>query len=621
MQLSEERLQELLGNVQKPLRYVGHEWNSITKEWAGASVRLVLAYPDLYEIGMSNLGLTILYDLVNRHDGWLAERAYAPWVDMEAAMRAAGVPLFALESRRAVADFDVVGFSLQYELNYTNVPNMLDLAGLAPLAADRPAALPLVIAGGSGAYNPEPLADLFDAMVIGEGEEVLPELLAVVEAFKAEAGAGGSKAELLRRLTRVEGVYVPSHYAPQEDGRVAPLREPSLREAAPPRVRRRIARRLGPVPTRPIVPTMQVVHDRAVVEIQRGCSRGCRFCQAGMIYRPVRQRPVGEVLDAVDAVLANTGHTEVSLLSLSSSDHSGIAEIVQGVLARHEGRRVAVSLPSLRIDSFSVQLAEMIQSTRKTGFTFAPEAGSQRLRDVINKGVTEEDLLRTAEAAFGAGWNRIKLYFMIGLPTETDDDILEMARLIRTLQALGRKVRGRTIDIGVSVSTFVPKPHTPFQWAPLAERETIARRQALLREHARGRGIHLSWSDWDGTWLEALLSRGDRRLGRVLLRAWRSGARFDAWSEHFRPDLWRQALAEEGIDDRSYTARERCVDEPLPWDVIDLGVRRAYLVREWQRAACGEVTGDCRNECRGCGITATYAAPAGDGADPSWRCP
>ena len=615
MQLSEERLHELLANVQKPLRYVGQEWNSITKEWADASVRLVLAYPDLYEIGMSNLGLAILYDLVNRHDDWLVERAYAPWTDMEAAMRAAGVPLFALESRRAVADFDVVGFSLQYELNYTNVPNMLDLAGLVPLAADRPAALPLVIAGGSGTYNPEPLADLFDAMVIGEGEEVLPELLAAVEAFKAEEGAGGSKDALLRRLAAIEGVYVPSHYAPREDGSVTPLGED-----APASVRRRIARRLGPVPTRPIVPTMQVVHDRAVVEIQRGCSRGCRFCQAGMIYRPVRERPVTEVLDAVDEVLANTGHTEVGLLSLSSSDHSGIAEIVQGVLARHEGRRVAVSLPSLRIDSFSVQLAEMIQSTRKTGFTFAPEAGSQRLRDVINKGVTEDDLLRTAEAAFSAGWNRIKVYFMIGLPTETDDDVLEMARLIRTLQALGRKVRGRTVDIGVSVSTFVPKPHTPFQWAPLAERNTIERRQALLREHARGRGIHLSWSDWDNTWLEALLSRGDRRLGRVLLRAWQLGARFDAWSEHFRPDLWRQALEEEGIDARAYTARERCIDEPLPWDVIDMGVRRAYLTREWQRAACGEVTGDCRDECRGCGIMAAYVS-AGDGADASWRCP
>ena len=617
MQLSEERLQQLLGNVQKPLRYVGQEWNSITRDWAGASVRLALAYPDLYEIGMSNLGLAILYDLVNRRDGWLAERVYAPWTDMEAAMRAAGVPLYALESRHAVADFDVVGFSLQYELNYTNVPNMLDLAGLAPLAADRPAALPLVIAGGSGTYNPEPLADLFDALVIGEGEEVLPDLLAAVEAFKADHGPDSAKGDLLRRLAAIDGLYVPSLYVPQEGGAAQPLAD-----WTPPRARRRIARRLVPVPARPIVPTMQVVHDRAVVEIQRGCTRGCRFCQAGMIYRPVRERPVEEVLAAVDAVLANTGHAEVGLLSLSSSDHSGIAEIVQGVLARHGGRRVAVSLPSLRIDSFSVQLAEMIQSTRKTGFTFAPEAGSQRLRDVINKGVTEEDLLRAAEAAFGAGWTRIKLYFMIGLPTETDEDVMEMARLIRSLQALGRRVRGRTVDIGVSVSTFVPKPHTPFQWAPLAERETIARRQSLLREHARGRGIHLSWSDWDGTWLEALLSRGDRRLGRVLIRAWRLGARFDAWGEHFRPDLWRRALEEEGIDDRAYTSRERCVDEPLPWDVIDVGVNRAYLAREWQRAACGEVTGNCRRECRGCGILATYAtAPAGAGTDPSWRCP
>jgi radical SAM family uncharacterized protein len=614
VQLSEERLHRLLSNVQKPLRYVGREWNSITKDWAGASVRLALAYPDLYEIGMSNLGLAILYDLVNRHDGWLAERVYAPWPDMEAAMREADVHLYALESRRTLADFDVIGFSLQYELNYSNVPNMLDLAGLAPAAADRSAALPLVVAGGSSTYNPEPLADLFDAMVIGEGEEVLPELLSTVEAFKAERGPDGAKGDLLRRLAAIDGVYVPSHYAPRGDGRVAPLLD-----GAPARVLRRIVRRLGPVPTRPIVPTMQVVHDRAVVEIQRGCSRGCRFCQAGMIYRPVRERPAAEVLDGVDAILTNTGHVEVGLLSLSSSDHSEIAEIVQGVLARHGGRRLGVSLPSLRIDSFSVQLADMIQSTRKTGFTFAPEAGSQRLRDVINKGVTEDDLLRTAEAAFGAGWNRIKLYFMIGLPTETDDDILEMARLIRSLQALGRRVRGRTVDIGVSVATFVPKPHTPFQWAPLADRETIARRQALLREHARGRGIHLSWTDWDSTWLEALLSRGDRRLGKVLLRAWRLGARFDAWSEHFRPDIWRRALAEEGIDDRACTSRERSVDDPLPWDAVDVGISRAYLLREWQRAASAQVTGDCRIECRGCGILAAYAA--GVSPDPSWRCP
>jgi len=624
VRIAQEALEALLAQVQKPARYIGQEWNSVVKDWAATRVRLALAYPDTYEIGMSNLGLALLYDLVNRRPEFVAERVYAPWTDMEAAMRQAGTPLFSLETRRTLDEFDIIGFSLQHELNFTNVLNMLDLAGLPVRAAERDARAPLVIAGGSCTYNPEPLADFVDCFVIGEGEEVLIELLETVGAWKAAHPAPdhSDRERLLLALARIPGIYVPALYVVEyaENGVIAAIRP--ARDGAPARVLKRIMPQLGPAPTKPIVPLMQTVHDRAMVEIQRGCSRGCRFCQAGMIYRPIRERPVAETLDTIDAIIASTGHSEVSLVSLSSSDHSGIAEIVQQTMARHAEEGLSVSLPSLRIDSFSVQLAKMIQSTRKTGFTFAPEAGSQRLRDVINKGVTEDDLLRTAEAAFESGWNRIKLYFMVGLPTETDEDILEIGRLIREIYARGKRTRGRSIEIGVSLSTFVPKPHTPFQWVGLAQREDVERRQRLLRDQiARARGVHLSWSGWDETWLEAIMARGDRRLGAVIYRAWRTGARFDAWSECFRPDAWRQAFSDERLDPDFYTHRQRQRDEVLPWEPIDCGVTRAFLWREYERALSGDLSPDCRADCYHCGVLTAWGATRKGLPDKAWGCP
>jgi radical SAM family uncharacterized protein len=425
----------------------------------------------------------------------------------------------------------------------------------------------------------------------------------------------------LLRLARIAGIYVPSLYQVRynPDGTIAAI-EPTA-EDAPPRVRKRIVPVLGPAPARAVVPALQVVHDRGNVEIQRGCSRGCRFCQAGMIYRPIRERPVAEALQAIDDLLACTGYSEVALVSLSSSDHSGISEIISQAMARHAEDGLAISLPSLRIDSFSVRLAEMIQSARKTGLTFAPEAGSQRLRDVINKGVTEEDLLRTTQAAFASGWNRIKLYFMLGLPTESDEDILEIARLIREIRAQGKALRDRAVDIGVSVATFVPKPHTPFQWAPLAPREVVEHRQRLLREQTRLRGVELGWSDWETTWLEAVLSRGDRRLGPAIYRAWRAGARFDAWSEHFRPDLWREALAAEGLDPAFYAHRERGEDELFPWEHIDAGVTRRFLWREYRRAREGQLSPDCRAGCHDCGILTALADERARVGKRAWGCP
>ncbi len=601
-------LDSVLPHVTKPARYTGQEWNQVRKPWSQAKLTIALAYPDVYEVGMSNLGLAILYDLLNQQEGIVAERVYAPWPDMERSMREAGIPLFSLESQRSLGDYDIVGFSLQYELNYSNVLTMLDLAGIPLHVSERLAvpAAPLVIAGGTCTYNPEPLADFVDLFVIGEGEEVVLELAALYLEMRDAAGPDGWKQQFLFRAAQIEGIYVPGLYSVgyRPDGTLSTVAP--LNPGVPETVRKRIVPELPPPPVRPVVPFVQAVHDRAMIEVMRGCKRGCRFCQAGMIYRPVRERPMGELLTATDELLRNTGHEEIALVSLSSTDYTCIEQLVSELSQRYAGKRISISLPSLRIDTFSVELAQMIQRTRKTGLTFAPEAGSDRLRCVINKGVTAEHLLQTAEAAYSSGWQRIKLYFMLGLPTETMEDVLAIADLVMSVRGIGRRQHGRRAQVNVSVNTFVPKPHTPFQWLPLESAETIGQRQRALRQGLQSRSIKLSWSGPEETWLEAALSRGDRRLGQVILRAWQHGARFDAWNEWLQPELWRRAFAESGLDPAFYTTRQREHDETLPWDHIDTGVNKAFLWAEYQRALRAQASVNCAEGCMGCGIQLAF---------------
>jgi radical SAM family uncharacterized protein len=600
-------LDHILPKVTHPARYTGGEWNAALKNWDAAAVRLALIYPDTYEIGMSNLGLAILYDLVNAEPEMLAERAYAPWTDMEAAMRAAGIPLYSLESHRPLREFDILGFSLQYELTYTNILNMLDLSGIAIRADQRREEDPLILGGGSGAYNPEPLADFFDLFVVGEGEEALLELL---HAYRQAKQAGAHKTDFLRQAARLPGVYVPSLYHVRYylDGRVAEI-VPLVPEA-PAQIVKRMVNPLPTPPQRPLVPYIQPIHDRAVIEIQRGCTEGCRFCQAGMIYRPIRERPVEEILESADKILAATGFSELSLISLSSTDYTHIEELVGKLVARYGVEQLSLSLPSLRIDAFSVTLAEMIHSGRKTGLTFAPEAGSQRLRDVINKNVTEADLLRTAETAFQRNWRHLKLYFMIGLPTESDEDVDAIADLAHKVQQVGRQARQGRAEVNISVATFVPKPHTPFQWLPLADIALVESRQARLRARLRSNTFKLSWHGTRSTLLEAVICRGDRRLGRVIERVWRAGARFEAWDEYFNYALWEDAFQAEGLDPLFFSSRTREADEIFPWAHISTGVDREYLWAEYQRALSGETTPDCRGGCVECGARLSFALAA-----------
>jgi radical SAM family uncharacterized protein len=613
-----ERVERILPSVKKPGRYTGGELNQVAKDWESVLTRVALVFPEIYDLGMSNLGLAILYDLLNQRPDTLAERAYCPWTDMEAAMRASDIPFYSLESKHSLADFDILGFSLPYESLYTNTLNALDLAGLPLRSAHRTADHPLVIAGGHACYNPEPMHAFIDAFVIGEGEQVIHEIIDLHQAWRV---TGAGREQLLKSLARLSGVYVPSfyrdHYRP--DGTLARL-ERSW-EGAPETVRKRIVAQLPPPTTHFVVPYIDTVHNRAQIEIMRGCTRGCRFCQAGMVTRPVRERPLEEILDAIEAAVDATGYEEVSLVSLSSSDYAQVLDLVQAINHRFAGRHLAISLPSLRIETVSVDLMDALMDERRSGFTLAPEAATESLRNTINKPVDTAQLLETTAAIYSRGWPTIKLYFMIGQPQETTADVEAIASLCQAVLAEGRRAIGKRARLHVGISTFVPKAHTPFQWTACDPVESIRAKQALLRRKLRGEGFKLTWTRPEETMLEAWLARGDRRMSEVIYTAWLNGARFDAWFEHFRFNTWLEAFAEAGLDPDFYTHRARPLDEVLPWDHIRTGVRKKYLQMDYQASQQGETRSDCRLGCEACGILPDFATLRSQHPGDYWKCP
>ena len=619
MQIDLDRLERILPTVRTPGRYVGGEYNSVVKDWETTPTRVCLAFPDIYDLGMSNLGLMILYEALNELPDVLAERAFLPWVDMIAAMRDAGMPLYSLENKRPLADFDLIGVTLPYEQVYTNLLEMLDLAHIPLRSEDRSVDDPLILAGGHATFNPEPVAAFVDAFVIGDGEEAVVEAVAAFQQLRE-----APRETQLRALADLPGIYVPRFYdvrytetEPKAEGPgTVDAIEPTLPEARMP-VLKRIVSEMPPAPTRLIVPTVDVSHNRAAIEISRGCTRGCRFCHAGMVVRPVRERPVEEVLRATEEILRQTGFEEVGLLSLSPSDYSRIDELVEAIMERYSDEHLSISLPALRADSFSVTLAEAIAEGRYTGFTLAPEAGSDRMRATINKCIPSRQVFDVAREVFERGWQTIKLYFMIGLPGEEMEDVEAIAEMAQTVHIIGRRFHGRQAQVNVSVNTFVPKPHTPFQWAPLASSRSIREKQALLRRELRGRGIKLDYNDPEASLLEAVLARGDRRLSDVVQRAWELGARFDAWDDQRDFGAWMRAFAKTGLDPDFYAFRERSADERLPWEVVSSGVRKAFLWREYERSQQRETLSDCRETCHACGVLASFPGRQTE----EWGCP
>ncbi len=595
---------EILLSVEKPARYTGGEWNSVKKDHSSVDIKFAFCFPDVYEVGMSHLGMKILYHLLNERDDTCCERVFAPWVDMEAKMRENGIPLFSLESRAPVANFDFIGFTLQYEMSYTNLLNMLNLAGVPLLSRDRQDGMPFVCAGGPCAYNPEPLAQFIDFFMLGEGEEIINE---VMDCFKEWKKESSSREDFLKRIAKIEGIYVPGFYevSYNEDGTVKGI-EP-IDPAYPAKIRKRIIGNLDKVyyPNKMVVPYTAIVHDRIMLELFRGCTRGCRFCQAGYIYRPVRERNVDRLKEMARRLVKSTGYEEISLTSLSTSDYSCLPQLTSELIDEMEPKMVNLALPSLRIDSFTLDLMQKAQKVRKSGLTFAPEAGTQRLRNVINKGVTEENLLDSVSLAFAGGWRGVKLYFMIGLPTETMEDIEGIAVLGRKVvdeyYKIPKSQRGRGLEVTISTSSFVPKPFTPFQWEPQDTIEMLSKKQQYLKDNIKNRHIRYSWHDPELSFLEVVFARGDRKVGDVLKKAWESGCRFDSWGEHFKYDAWLKAFEECGIDPAFYANRKRSHEEIFPWEHIDVGVTKKHLLRENRKAQRGEVTPNCIRECTGCG--------------------
>ena len=599
---------DILLKVDKPARYIGNEVNAVMKKKEEVDIRFAFVFPDVYEIGMSHLGIQILYDILNRRDDIWCERVYSPWTDLDRIMRDEKIPLFALESQEPIKDFDFIGITIQYEMCYTNILQILDLAQIPMMAKDRNEEHPIVIGGGPCTYNPEPLADFFDIFYIGEGETVFYDLM---DRYKEWKNLGKSKKEFLEMAAEIPGLYVPAFYdvTYHEDGTIASF-EPNNSHAKTVIQKQMVLDVTNTYyPEKPVVPFIKATQDRVVLEIQRGCIRGCRFCQAGMLYRPTRERHVDMLKEYAYNMLKSTGHEEISLSSLSSSDYSQLQELVTYLIEEFKGKGINISLPSLRIDAFSLDVMSKVQDIRKSSLTFAPEAGSQRLRDVINKGLTEEIILEGAGQAFEGGWSRVKLYFMLGLPTETEEDMKDIARLTdkvaRRYYEIPKDQRNGKCQIVASTSFFIPKPFTPFQWATMLNREDYIAKANVVNHEMKAQLNHKSlkynWHEADVTVLEGVFARGDRRVGKVILEAYRLGCIYDSWGEHFQYDLWLQAFENTGVDIAFYNLRERDLEEILPWDFIDIGVTKKFLQREWKRALEGEVTPNCRMQCSGCG--------------------
>ena len=611
------RLERILPTVEKPGRYVGGELNQVVKDWTD-NIRVALVFPDIYEIGMSNLGLAILYDLINQRPDALAERAYAPWMDMESALRSSSTPLYSLETNHPLAAFDIIGISLPYETLYTNTLNILDLADIPIYSSERSEHHPLIVAGGHATYNPEPMHAFIDAFVIGEGEDVMGE---IIDIYKAWRSSSDNRETLLSRLSKIWGVYIPSLYQPHyfEDGTISHIEK--LEQDAPLPILKRIVAKLPSPTTRFIVPYIDTVHNRIPIEIMRGCTRGCRFCHAGMITRPVRERSVEEIIQAITEGIQNTGYEDVGLLSLSSSDYTHILELVNAVSDRFGSQHLSISLPSLRIESFSVDLMDALRGTRRSGFTLAPEAATERMREIINKPVSTSQLLETARAIYSRGWTTIKLYFMIGHPSETLEDVQAIANLCNAVLAEGRKMIGKRAQVNAGVSTFVPKPHTPFQWVSCDTMEMILSKQSLLKKSLHGAGLKLNWNSPNETMVEAWLSRGDRRMSDVIFNAWKSGAKFDAWNDRYQFEIWLQAFQVSGLDPDFYTHRERPIDEVFPWDHISTSVRKKFLTEDYLWSLQGKTRIDCRQRCFACGVLPTYADLRRMNPGEAWQCP